>query len=229
MSEPAGRVIAIGDIHGYPAALDAVLRALEPTPADTLVFLGDYADRGPDSRGVLERLIELRRRLPIVTILGNHDEMLLAARTHPRILADWLDFGGDATLRSYGVDHAQDLPAEHVEMLSSCVDFYATDRYLFAHGSYDPELPLEEQPWNLLRWESIRDGPPAAHSSGRTAILGHTSQKDGQILDLGHLVCIDTYAYGGGWLTAYEPQTGRTWQADRQGRLCPDPPQLPPR
>ena len=74
-----GRTIAIGDIHGCSAALAALLRAIDPTALDTLVFLGDYIDRGPDSRGVLEQVIALAERCAVVPLLGNHEEMLLAA------------------------------------------------------------------------------------------------------------------------------------------------------
>lgn len=73
----SGRLIAIGDIHGCSAALDAVLSALQPHLTDTIIPLGDYVDRGPDSRGVLEQLIALGKRTRLIPILGNHDEMLL--------------------------------------------------------------------------------------------------------------------------------------------------------
>ena len=75
-----GRIIAIGDVHGCSAALAALVQAIAPTPLDTLVFLGDYIDRGPDSRGVLEQVIALAERCIVVPLLGNHEEMLLAAR-----------------------------------------------------------------------------------------------------------------------------------------------------
>ncbi|MGE3821347.1 MAG: metallophosphoesterase, partial [Isosphaeraceae bacterium] len=74
------RTIAIGDVHGCSAALDALLDATAPGPEDEIVMLGDYVNRGPDSRGVLERLINLGRRCRLVPILGNHDQKLLEAR-----------------------------------------------------------------------------------------------------------------------------------------------------
>src|SRR5262249_57774024 len=73
------RTIAIGDIHGCSAALAALVRAIEPTESDTLVFLGDYIDRGPDSRGVVEQVIALGERCTVVPLLGNHEEVMLAA------------------------------------------------------------------------------------------------------------------------------------------------------
>jgi hypothetical protein len=81
--------------------LDALLAAIRPRPDDTIVTLGDYINRGPDSRGVIDRLIELGRRCRLVSLLGNHDQMLLEARAgiHP---TTWLGMGGIATLDSYG-------------------------------------------------------------------------------------------------------------------------------
>ena len=82
----------------------------------------------------------------------------------------------------------------------------------------DP-LPMVEQPALILRWESLRDMTPGPHESGKTVIVGHTSQKGGEILDLGHLVCIDTYCCGGGWLTALDVDTEEVWQVNRNGEL----------
>jgi serine/threonine protein phosphatase 1 len=72
-----GRIIAIGDVHGFSAALAALVRAINPAPLDTLVFLGDYIDRGPDSRGVLGQVIALAERCIVLPLLGNDEEMLL--------------------------------------------------------------------------------------------------------------------------------------------------------
>jgi serine/threonine protein phosphatase 1 len=80
-----------------------------------------------------------------------------------------------------------------------------------------------KQPFELLRWESLRDVVPGPHFSGKTVITGHSSQKTGEILNLGYLVCIDTYCYGGGWLTALDVHTQEAWQTDLQGELRPPP------
>ena len=88
------RTIAIGDIHGCSAALDALLDAIRPRPEDTIVTLGDYIDRGPDSRGVLDRLIDLGRRCRLVPLLGNHDQMLLDVRSGKYPIYWLLDIGG---------------------------------------------------------------------------------------------------------------------------------------
>jgi serine/threonine protein phosphatase 1 len=213
------RTIAIGDIHGCPAALNALLDAIRPRPDDLIVTLGDYINRGPDSRGVLDRLISLGRRCRLVPILGNHDQMLLETRfgLHP---TSWIGMGVLATLASYGPGRDLGLiPDEHYEFLGRCVDYFETETHIFVHANYFPDIPMEEQPVGMLRWESLRETTPGRHESGKVIIAGHTSQKGGEVLDLGHLKCIDTYCYGGGWLTALDVQTEEVWQADKWGGL----------
>jgi serine/threonine protein phosphatase 1 len=214
------RTIAIGDIHGCSAALDALLEAIRPRPEDIIVTLGDYINRGPDSRGVLDRLINLMRRCRLVPLLGNHDQMLLDVRSGKYPISWLLDMGGTATLDSYSSSRDLDLiPDEHYAFLESCRDFYETDTHIFVHANYFPDIPMDEQHGGMLRWESLRHMTPGPHESGKTVIVGHTSQKNAEILDLGHLKCIDTYCYGGGWLTALDVQTGEIWQADREGNM----------
>jgi len=225
------RTIAIGDVHGCSRAFETLLAVIEPGADDVIVALGDYVNRGPDSRGVLERLIALERQCNLIPLLGNHDQMLLqvlldSRAGHPRALSSWLHIGGNATLASYGGSLDQitgaalmHIPAEHVAFLEHCRDYHESETHIFIHAKYDPVLPMAVQPFELLRWESLRDGIPGPHVSGKTVIAGHTSQKTGEILDLGHLVCIDTYCYGGGWLTALDVQTRQVWQASGQGEL----------
>src|SRR5262245_2164924 len=98
----AGRTIAIGDIHGCSAALAALIDVVSPTPDDTLVTLGDYIDRGPDSRGVIDQLMALAGRCRLVPLAGNHEEVLADALADIAGLRRWLTLGGADTLRSYG-------------------------------------------------------------------------------------------------------------------------------
>ena len=214
------RVIAIGDIHGFSAALDAVLAEIAPTADDLVVTLGDYIDRGPDSRGVIDRLLALREQTELVPILGNHEEMLLAILDgHRYMLGDWLAFGGLATLNSYETENPADIPEEHVAFLRTCVPLLELAKHFFVHASYLPRKPLAKQPAEVLRWESLRERLPKPHRSGKTCICGHTSQRTGDVLNEGHLVCIDTWVYGEGWLTAFDVSSGHVWQADQRGRL----------
>jgi len=215
-----GRIIAIGDIHGCLAALRAVLDAVQPGRDDTIVTLGDYVDRGPDSRGVLETLMALAKQTKLVPLLGNHDEMMLeVCRGRNFLPAYWLHFGGDATLASYGASEPADVLPAHVEFLARCGVVFETERFIFVHASYRPEVPIDQLTRRVLLWESIRDYLPGPHVSGKTVIVGHTAQKTGEVLDLGYLRCIDPWCYGNGWLTAMDVESGQVWQADKGGRL----------
>lgn len=215
-----GRTIAVGDIHGCSVALDALLDAIKPRFGDVIVTLGDYINRGPDSRGVIERLIHLDRHCRLVPILGNHDQMLLDVRSGKYPIFWLLDIGGTTTLDSYGPRRDLSLiPDEHFEFLERCQDFQETETHIFVHANYYPDLPMSEQDAGILRWESLREMTPGPHESGKMVIAGHTSQKSGEILDLGHLKCIDTFCYGGGWLTALDVRTEEVWQVDREGEM----------
>lgn len=213
------RTIAIGDIHGCSKALLRLISAIEPEPADRIVTLGDYVDRGPESRAVIDFLLEFRSTCELVPILGNHDEMLLEA-VHGKDPDGWLRCGGLETLRSYGTEFdLEAIPGDHVEFLESCLDYLETETHIFTHANYHDSVLMSEQNDGRLRWESLSWSSPGPHCSGKRVILGHSSQKSGKILDLGHLVCIDTYCYGGGWLTALDVDSNQVWQADREGRL----------
>ena len=109
------------------------------------------------------------------------------------------------------------LDPEHVEFIRTWGDVYESDSHFFAHGNYLATRPLDRQPWRDLRWQSLKWHTPEPHISGKTAVLGHTSNKQGQVLNLGHLICIDTYCHGVGWLTAFDATTGRLWQSNEQG------------
>lgn len=215
------RTIAIGDVHGCSAALEALIKAIDPAPDDRIITLGDYVDRGPDSRGVLDFLIELAERCRLVPLLGNHDQAMLDVRSR-RIKGNfWIGIGGMATLASYGAAWGEldKVPEAHFAFLEACVPAFETDSHLFFHAQYDPRLPIAEQPEDALRWNSLRESVPEPHCSGKRAFVGHSSQKTGEILDLGHIVCIDTFCYGGKWLTALDVGSGQVWQADAHGRL----------
>jgi serine/threonine protein phosphatase 1 len=214
----SGRIIAIGDIHGCAKALAALLEVIQPTLADTLIPLGDVIDRGPDSRGVIEQLLLLQERCRLIPLLGNHEEMLLTARQGEDVRF-WRNQGGQETLRSYGAfKEVKDLPEDHVHFIRHWGDYHETERHIFVHAYYDPDSPLASQPWRSLRWQKLPQNA-RPHYSGKVAIVGHTSQPGGEILDLGFLKCIDTLCHAGGWLTALEVETGQVWQASAAGEL----------
>lgn len=214
------RIIAIGDIHGCSAALDVLLDAIDPTPDDLVITLGDYVDRGPDSKGVIDRLIELRKQTRLVALLGNHEEMMLEVARGDASHVEWCRHGGMDTLDSYGwAGEPQFLPDEHLEFLEGLGDFFETSSHIFTHAAYDAALPMEEQPIEMLRWESLYKQIPPPHYSGKMAVVGHTAMRDGDVKDYGHLIMLDTHAYGDGWLTAMDVHKRWIWQANKQGVL----------
>lgn len=138
----------------------------------------------------------------------------------------WLQYGGKETLDSYGCEgdysvatSIERFPGEHIDFLDRCHDYYEAKNHLFMHANYVADSPINRQPIEVLRWQSLSEHQPARHASGKTAFVGHTCQRNGEILDLGHLKCLDTFCYGGGWLTAYDVNSGQIWQASMEGEL----------
>jgi len=212
------RIIAIGDIHGCAAALETLIERIQPTSDDLLIPLGDYIDRGDESPRVLDLMIELTVRCQLVPLLGNHEIMLLQALEDPGSLQFWLQCGGAATIESYG-GGLENIPEDHLAFMHGCCRYVETERHIFLHANYDAELPLEAQPEDRLFWEHVYYSPPAPHQSGKTVVVGHTPQPTGDILDLDHLICIDTYCVGDGWLTALEVESRTIWQANKFGEM----------
>jgi serine/threonine protein phosphatase 1 len=215
----SSRVIAIGDVHGCAKTLRSLIGAIVPEPDDTIVMLGDCVDRGPDSRQVIDELLALQEKCQVVPLLGNHEEMMLNFIDGKPQPDNWLEVGGRSTLQSYSSKlDLKEITPEHIDYIRNWGDYFETSSHFFAHANYEPERQLAEQHWQTMRWQSLKFGIPAPHLSGKTAVVGHTSLKDGETLDVGHLVCIDTYCWGGGWLTALDTTTGQVWQVDREGR-----------
>jgi serine/threonine protein phosphatase 1 len=114
------RLIAIGDIHGHAAALRGLVDQVGLRADDVVVTLGDYVNRGPDSRGVIEFLIDLTGQCQLVPLLGNHDEMMLYSRDDPHAENQWRYEGGTAVLRQYGSrGSVADVPKRHWDFLAS--------------------------------------------------------------------------------------------------------------
>jgi serine/threonine protein phosphatase 1 len=217
----ASRVLAIGDVHGCLAPLDALLAHVAPTAGDHLIFLGDLIDRGPASMGVIDRVIGLTKTHRVSCIMGNHEEMMLDARSDPVTRHDWLRNGGDAALRSYGGARGslRDVPAHHWAFLeNTLVPHVETDTHLFVHASAYPDYPMEEQPGYMLRWERF-DSVRRPHFSGKILVCGHTPQPDGRPHNKGFAVCIDTHAFRGGPLTCLDASSGKVHQAFPDGRV----------
>lgn len=229
--QPGARAYAVGDIHGRLDLLDALLeqigKDLADRPADkvALVFLGDLIDRGPDSAGVIERVRTLGN-VPARTgcLLGNHEEMFLRTLDgEPSIAYDWLRFGGDACVESYGINAsalqamdeariaatlAEAVPPAHVDFLRGCGDTFSFGDYLFVHAGIRPGVPIEEQEPHDLRWirhPFIGDGK----EHGVMVVHGHTIS-DG-VDERSNRIGIDTGAYQTGVLTALAIDGDQRW------------------
>jgi len=219
---PGKRLYAIGDVHGRLDLLDDLLGQIERHAAGTppesrfVVLLGDLIDRGPDSRGVIERL---RGKAPIeakfVFVKGNHEDMLVRAiKGDPSRLPEWLAHGGVQCAQSYGVEvgglvgaspdsiaHALELriPQSHVAFMDSFVDSARFGDYLLVHAGVRPGVPLDHQDPGDLRW--IRTeflASPADH--GAVIVHGHSIMAD--VEDMPNRIGVDTGAYRTGKLTA---------------------------
>jgi serine/threonine protein phosphatase 1 len=178
-----GKIFAIGDIHGSYNKLRDLLDRLPYTPGrDRLVFLGDYLDRGPDSAKVLDFLCDLKRRdANLVTLLGNHEYLLLEYyRSGDPILLPYLrGMGLDATLNSYAprsgfnLQTLNFLPEEHLDFLQALLPYWESPHYIFVHAGLEPNIPLAAN--DLTTLCEVRDTFISLdHDFGKKVIFGHT-------------------------------------------------------
>jgi serine/threonine protein phosphatase 1 len=199
-------IYAIGDIHGSLQKLRNLMTLCERHAdgrAATFIFLGDYIDRGPDSRGVIEALMDLqsRRSHRVIALKGNHEAFAIEVVDGERDAEIWLREGGTATLRSYRVDDARDLPDAHVSWLRSLPLWYDDGQRFFVHAGIDPEKALDAQDDHDLIWARepfLSD----TRDYGRLIVHGHTPQPDGIPDFRGNRLNLDTGAVFGRPLTA---------------------------
>ena len=214
------RTLAIGDIHGCFRSLTALAACVPFLPDDVLVTLGDYVDRGPDSRAVIDWLIYYQQHGRLVPLRGNHEVMMLKARRGGYSLGVWLGYGGKAALASYSPlgdeGRITDVPGEHWRFIEETLLWHETPTHFFVHANAYPDREMQDQPEYMLLWEVFDHPPP--HESGKVMVCGHTSQKSGVPLNIGHAICIDTFACGGEWLTCLDVESGKYWQANESGQ-----------
>lgn len=226
------RAYAIGDVHGHLDLLDGLLRQIEEdhrlrggSATPVLVFLGDLIDRGPDSRGVVERVrAGPLRGFQTVALAGNHEEVLLRLLDgEGGLFRQWLGFGGAECLRSYGAQELAGgdlpepealarlraaIPPDHQAFLRDLGDTFSFGDYLFVHAGIRPGLPLHQQSPTDLRW--IRQpflGDRRDH--GRMIVHGHTISRG--VDEQPNRIGIDTGAYHFGTLTALAVEGGERW------------------
>jgi serine/threonine protein phosphatase 1 len=175
--EPSGSegIAVVGDIHGRLDRLDRVLGQMPK--GRPLLFLGDYIDRGPESWGVVERLMQREREGLCVLLCGNHEDMLLDALSgaYPEAEDDWLLNGGDATLRSYGAASVRRLteliPEAHLRFYRQLREHWETEQYVYVHAGIRAGGPDRTDRQTKL-WLRVAPGEPFGY--GKTVVCGHT-------------------------------------------------------
>jgi serine/threonine protein phosphatase 1 len=203
----SGDLYAIGDIHGCLESLERLLDKINPDLSrDRLLFVGDYIDRGPQSREVVDYVIRLKSKAPpgqVICLKGNHEAMFLDFLEGGP--AEMFIFnGGRATVEGYwgGAWVAREglaLPPDHAQFFQDLELFYETPDYIFVHGGLKPGVPLAEQVEDDLLW--IRgEFITSQEDFGRQVIFGHTPFK--QPLLMPNKIGIDTGAVYGNFLTA---------------------------
>jgi len=187
-------LIAVGDIHGCPESLDVLLERIAPSSDDHLLFVGDYIDRGPDSKGVIDRLLDLREEVECTFLRGNHESMMVEY-LDSGAFSLWRMNGGVSTIQSYQGNGKTEItiPEAHVEFVRDTKLYHETDDFLFVHAGLKPDLTVEENlerhGEDVLLWE--RGHLNASEVAWeKTVVCGHTPQPEP--INQEKLILIDT-------------------------------------
>ena len=200
------KIFAIGDIHGCFEQLVVLMKKIPiDFEQDTLVFMGDYIDRGPKSVEVVDFLINLQKRVPdIIFLKGNHEDMLLKYLNGTDRFTYLLN-GGQQTLDSYlnrsGYSSNHPIPPEHMRFYKSLRLTYETEDYYFVHAGLRPKVPIEDQASEDMLW--IRDKfLHSRYDFGKPVVFGHTPL--GEPMVESNKIGIDTGAVFGNTLTCVQ-------------------------
>ena len=183
------RYIAITDIHGELRKLENVLSKIDLRDDDTFVFMGDYIDRGPDSKGVIEKVLEIKKHFKTICLIGSHEYALLHAKQDEYYNYLFWNYGGPETVKSYG-GRFENILNTHGDFFNSLKFYHLTEKYLFVHAGIDPRYDLEEQIETdlvYIRSAFYRN----KHNLPQKIIFGHTEfdapliQEDKICIDLG--------------------------------------------
>jgi serine/threonine protein phosphatase 1 len=171
----------VPDIHGRADLLRDAFGGITEHAADrirTIVALGDYVDKGPDSRAVIDflRAASLRESR-LILLKGNHDAMMVAALREPSEMPQWLARGGDAVLESYGGDPS-DVPSSDIEWLDRLALMHIDRFRIYVHAGLDTDVPLDQQTEKTLLWKRYPEGFGLGYG-GRHVVHGHDSFSDG--------------------------------------------------
>ena len=218
-----GPLFVVGDVHGCALELKLLLEQLPLTADSTIVFVGDYIDRGPSSREVIDTLLDLRRRHSVIPLLGNHEAMLSDFLESPHSLGGGMFVynGGSSTLASYADQLGEyRIPEEHLAFFRELRLFYQTLEYFFVHAGV-PEIPLEELDPEERRDELLwtRDMSESVFSWSKLIVHGHCQQAEPEI-EANH-INIDTGCVYDGRLSAIELHSREIFDVQRQQREQP--------
>ena len=214
----------IGDIHGCPDELRYLIEDLPLETGDRLIFLGDYVDRGPDSKGVVSYLLELQKNstYDFIFLKGNHEDMFLSYLGLPGQYGDmFLVNGGKVTLESYGLPTTNSsagellarIPPPHLDFYKNLRNYYIAAPFLCVHAGIDPLKPLEDQTEADMFW--IRNKfIYRSHMLPYIVLFGHTPQND-VFYDLPYKIGLDTGLVYGNKLTCLETQEKMLYQINR--------------
>lgn len=200
------RRFAVGDVHGCSRTLRKMMEeVLRLRHTDIFYLLGDYIDRGPDSRGVLDYLMQAQESgHDIRPIRGNHEQLLLDAVADPAACGIWYGNGGWTTLQEFGVDTPGAIPHRYLDFIAALPHFLITENHVFVHAGLDFQAndPLKDTPSQFMLWE--RDYKvDSAKIGGRTLITGHTVMPLFAIREslFTHHVMLDNGCYDKGEMT----------------------------
>ncbi len=181
------RLIAITDIHGEYEKLCYLLEEINPTLKDTIIFMGDYIDRGAKSKEVVDKVISMKNICNCEYLIGSHEYALLHSDSDEYYKWLFWNYGGDATARSYG--SYENIFKIHGDFFNSLKAYYLTDKYLFVHAGIRTGIPLGEQ--NLVDMVYMRsEFYDKKHNLPQKIIFGHTEFESPQIWE--DKICIDT-------------------------------------
>jgi serine/threonine protein phosphatase 1 len=203
------RSFAIGDIHGCSKTFRKLLiEELGIRKTDEIYCVGDYIDRGPDSKGVIDLILFLRNEgYAIHTIRGNHEQMMLDTFTGKALLDNWLANGGGATLKSFGIDSLTKLSPEYINFLNQTEYFFNTPHYILVHAGLNFKCLDPFQDKDAMLW--IRDGEiDNKKLNGKIIIHGHTAKPYDFIMSQLQQSEITSINIDGGCVYNYMPGMG---------------------
>ena len=188
---------AISDIHGHNSTFERLLKRIDFQKSDELILLGDYIDRGPDSKGVIDTIIDLQDQdYNITCLMGNHEQMLLQTLEDPSYEMNWLRNGGDRTLSSFSTSSAEKIPNKYIDFMKSLKLYHELEDFIFVHAGINmlAEKPFEDQA-SLLWLRDWQEMYSKKWLENRKVIHGHTPTFQNKIIKQAEfkekVVCID--------------------------------------